>query len=71
RGIDVGSKAEIHDLIRKLARSGLAVLVISSEMPEIMGVSDRVLALYHGRLAGSFDAATLTEDRLVQAISGL
>ncbi|MBJ3778786.1 sugar ABC transporter ATP-binding protein [Acuticoccus mangrovi] len=71
RGIDVGSKSEIHDLIRRLAASGLAVLVISSEMPEIMGVSDRVLALYHGRIAGDFDAETLTEDRLVQAISGL
>ncbi|WP_108662079.1 sugar ABC transporter ATP-binding protein [Acuticoccus kandeliae] len=71
RGIDVGSKSEIHDLIRRLAASGLAVLVISSEMPEIMGVSDRVLALYHGRIAGEFDADGLTEDRLVQAISGL
>ncbi|MCF3933901.1 sugar ABC transporter ATP-binding protein [Acuticoccus sp. M5D2P5] len=71
RGIDVGSKSEIHDLIRRLAGTGLAILVISSEMPEIMGVSDRVIALYHGQMAGVFDAATLTEDRLVQAISGL
>lgn len=71
RGIDVGSKAEIHALIRRLAASGIAVLVISSEMPEVLGVSDRILALYHGRLAAEFDAASVTEDALVQAISGM
>jgi ribose transport system ATP-binding protein len=72
RGIDDGSKAEIHDLIRRLAQSGYAVLVISSEMPEVLGVSDRVLALYHGSLVRTFDDAdALTEDELVQAISGM
>ncbi|MGX1097270.1 sugar ABC transporter ATP-binding protein [Amorphus sp. MBR-141] len=71
RGIDVGSKSEIHALIRRLAASGIAVLVISSEMPEVLGVSDRILALYHGRLAAEFDAASVTEDALVQAISGM
>lgn len=71
RGIDVGSKSEIHALIRQLAANGIAVLVISSEMPEVLGVSDRILALYHGRLAAEFDAQTVTEDALVQAISGM
>jgi ribose transport system ATP-binding protein len=71
RGIDVGSKSEIHALIRRLAASGIAVLVVSSEMPEVLGVSDRILALYHGRLAAEFDARTVTEDALVQAISGM
>ena len=71
RGIDVGSKSEIHALIRRLAASGIAVLVISSEMPEVLGVSDRILALYHGRLAAEFDAGSVTEDALVQAISGM
>jgi ribose transport system ATP-binding protein len=71
RGIDVGSKSEIHGLIRELAAAGMAVLMISSEMPEVLGVSDRILALYHGRLAAEFDADTVTEDALVQAISGL
>jgi len=70
RGIDVGSKAEIHSLIKELARSGYAVLVISSEMPEVLGVSTRVLALYHGRITGDFDADTVTEDQLVLAITG-
>ena len=69
RGIDVGSKAEIHRLIRELAKSGYAVLVISSEMPEVIGVSDRVIALYDGRITAEFDGATLTEDQLVQAIT--
>ncbi|SDZ75182.1 sugar ABC transporter ATP-binding protein [Rubrimonas cliftonensis] len=71
RGIDVGSKSEIHALIRRLAAEGIAVLVISSEMPEVLAVSDRILALYHGRLAREFAAADVTEDALVQAISGL
>jgi ABC-type sugar transport system ATPase subunit len=71
RGIDVGSKAEIQDLIRELAASGYAVLVISSEMPEILRVSDRILALYHGRVIEEFTAEAVTEESLVQAISGL
>ncbi len=71
RGIDVGSKAEIHSLIRDLAKSGYAVMVISSEMPEILRVSDRVIAMYHGRVMREFTAAEVNEDNLVQAISGL
>ena len=71
RGIDVGSKKEIHDLIRELARSGYAVIVISSEMPEVLHVSDRVIAMYSGRITRTFTAAEVTEDNLVQAISGI
>ncbi|WP_029042502.1 sugar ABC transporter ATP-binding protein [Cucumibacter marinus] len=71
RGIDVGSKAEIHNLIRELARSGYAVIVISSEMPEILRVSDRVIAMYQGRITREFTAAEVNEDNLVQAISGI
>ncbi len=71
RGIDVGSKKEIHDLIRELAHSGYAVIVISSEMPEVLHVSDRVIAMYHGRIMREFTAAEVTEDSLVQAISGM
>ncbi|MGF1475300.1 MAG: sugar ABC transporter ATP-binding protein [Geminicoccaceae bacterium] len=70
RGIDVGSKAEIHNLIRDLADDGYAILVISSEMPEVMGVSNRILALYHGRVTAEFDADQVTEDELVMAITG-
>ncbi|WP_020681440.1 sugar ABC transporter ATP-binding protein [Marinobacterium rhizophilum] len=70
RGIDVGSKAEIHALIKDLAKSGYAVLVISSEMPEVLGVSNRVIAMYSGQITAEFNADTVTEDELVQAITG-
>jgi ribose transport system ATP-binding protein len=71
RGIDVGSKKEIHDLIRELAHSGYAVIVISSEMPEVLHVSDRVIAMYQGRITRQFTAEEVNEDNLVQAISGI
>jgi ribose transport system ATP-binding protein len=71
RGIDVGSKKEIHDLLRELAHSGYAVIVISSEMPEVLHVSDRVIAMYQGRITREFTAAEVNEDNLVQAISGI
>ncbi|MEX0387287.1 sugar ABC transporter ATP-binding protein [Spiribacter onubensis] len=71
RGVDVGSKSEIHNLIRELAGQGYAVIVISSEMPEVLHVSDRVVAMYHGRITRTFSAGEVNEDNLVQAISGL
>jgi ABC-type sugar transport system ATPase subunit len=54
RGIDVGAKAEIHQLMRKLAADGMAILMISSELPEVLGMSDRVLVMNGGRIAASF-----------------
>jgi ABC-type sugar transport system ATPase subunit len=71
RGIDVGSKAEIHNLLRELAKQGYAVIVISSEMPEVLHVSDRIVAMYHGRITREFSAEEVTEDSLIQAISGI
>jgi len=71
RGIDVGSKAEIHNLIRELAQQGYAVIVISSEMPEVLHVADRIVAMYHGRNVREFTSDEVTEDNLIQAISGL
>ncbi len=56
RGIDVGAKAGIHDLIRTLARDGVAVLLISSELPELIGMSDRILVMRDGELAGELPA---------------
>ena len=69
RGIDVGSKAEIHKLIAKLAESGLAVLVISSEMPEIMGICDRIYTMRMGEISGEFDEKEVTEEKLIKAIA--
>jgi ABC-type sugar transport system ATPase subunit len=71
RGIDVGSKAEIHNLIRVLAAQGYAVIVISSEMPEVIHVSDRIVAMYSGQIMRTFTSEEVTEDNLIQAISGI
>ncbi|NBD30668.1 MAG: ATP-binding cassette domain-containing protein [Alphaproteobacteria bacterium] len=71
RGIDVGSKSEIHNLIRDLAAQGYAVIVISSEMPEVLHVSDRIVAMFSGRVMRTFTSDEVTEDSLIQAISGL
>ncbi|MEZ5823537.1 MAG: sugar ABC transporter ATP-binding protein [Geminicoccaceae bacterium] len=71
RGIDIGSKSEIHKLIRELAAQGYAVVVISSEMPEVLHVSDRIIAMYHGELVRTFTADEVTEDNLIQAIAGV
>ncbi|MCA0927969.1 sugar ABC transporter ATP-binding protein [Ruegeria profundi] len=71
RGIDVGSKSEIHKLLRELAAQGYAVMVISSEMPEVLHVSDRIIAMYSGRVMRTFTSDEVSEDNLIQAISGL
>ncbi|WP_254066749.1 sugar ABC transporter ATP-binding protein [Acidisoma sp. S159] len=68
RGIDVGAKTEVHSLISDLAEQGLAVLLISSEMPEIMGLSHRILTMQQGIVTGEFDAESVTEEELVVAI---
>ncbi|SEO21149.1 monosaccharide ABC transporter ATP-binding protein, CUT2 family [Pseudorhodobacter antarcticus] len=71
RGIDVGSKSEIHKLLRELAAQGYAVMIISSEMPEVLHVSDRIVAMYSGRIMRTFTSDEVTEDNLIQAISGI
>ncbi len=70
RGIDVGAKAEIHRLMQQLAGRGVGILMISSELPEIMTVSDRVLVMREGRLAGEFDPRTATQDEVMSAAMG-
>jgi ribose transport system ATP-binding protein len=69
RGIDVGSKAEIHHIIAELAELGMAVLVISSEMPEIMGICDRIIAVRSGKITGDFKDTEITEKTLLEAIA--
>ena len=71
RGIDVGSKSEIHKLLRELAAQGYAVMVISSEMPEVLHVSDRIVAMFSGKIMRTFTSEEVTEDNLIQAISGI
>ena len=69
RGIDVGSKSEIHKLIADLAESGMAVIVISSEMPEIMGVSNRIYTIAQGLITDEFKGDEITEENLIKAIT--
>ncbi|MDK1491301.1 sugar ABC transporter ATP-binding protein [Sinorhizobium sp. 7-81] len=71
RGIDVGAKAEIHRLLRELARSGIGIVLISSEMPELLGLSDRVLVVREGRIAGELGAAEMTEEAVIRLASGV
>jgi len=67
RGIDVGSKAEIHRLIGQMASDGIAILVISSEMPEIIGVSDRIITMREGHVTGEFNREEVSEEKLIRA----
>jgi ABC-type sugar transport system ATPase subunit len=64
-GIDVGAKAEIHRLLRQLADSGIAVVMVSSELPEIFAISDRILVMRRGRITGEFDG-TATQEQLME-----
>jgi len=69
RGIDVGAKAEIHLLMRKLAGEGMAILMISSELPEVLGMSDRVLVMNAGRIVAEFDKAHATAEAVGTAMT--
>jgi inositol transport system ATP-binding protein len=66
RGIDVGAKAEIHRLISELAAQGVAVMMISSELPEVLGMSDRVLVMHEGRMTGVLDRKDATQVRVME-----
>ncbi len=64
-GIDVGAKSEIYDLIRNLADTGISILLISSELPEVMAMSDRIVVMHEGRLAGILDHTDATENKIM------
>jgi ABC-type sugar transport system ATPase subunit len=65
KGIDIGAKAEIHRLIEKLARSGVAVLLISSELPELLALSDRVMVMRQGRVVGELDRSNASRENVM------
>ena len=71
RGVDVGAKSEIYHLLRKLASEGVGIILISSDLPEILGMSDRILVMRSGRLAGEFAANEATEERVIACASGV
>ncbi|WP_326624922.1 MULTISPECIES: sugar ABC transporter ATP-binding protein [unclassified Streptomyces] len=70
RGIDVGTKAEVHRLLSALAADGVAVLMISSDLPEILGMADRVLVMHEGRLAAELSRAEASEESVMAAATG-
>jgi len=70
RGIDVGTKAEVHRLLDQLVANGVAVLMISSELPEVLGMADRVLVLREGKLVAELSRDEATEDSIMRAATG-
>ncbi len=69
RGIDVGAKAEIHKLVGEMARNGVAVIMISSEMPEVLGMSDRIMVMHEGRVTGFLDRSEATQVKVMDLAS--
>ena len=67
RGIDVGTKAEVHRLLSELAGQGLAILMISSELPEVLGMADRVLVVHEGRITADIPRAEATAESVMFA----
>ncbi len=70
RGIDVGSKAEVHALISRLAQAGIGIILISSELPEILGMSDRIVVMHEGRVAAVLERAEASQERIMAYASG-
>ena len=71
KGIDIGSKAAVHEFMSELAAKGLAVIMVSSELPEIIGMSDRVIVMRDGRIAGEFSSDEMNAEVLVRAAAGI
>ena len=70
RGIDVGAKAEIYDMMRRLADQGTAILMVSSELPEIIGMSDRIIVMYEGQIMGEIASGEATEEQILRLATG-
>ncbi|MGI6668993.1 MAG: hypothetical protein ACOX4M_06215 [Acetivibrionales bacterium] len=70
RGIDVGAKAEIHQLISDMVQNGKAVIMISSELTEIMGVADRIIVMHEGEMTGVLDRSEFSQDTIMRYATG-
>jgi rhamnose transport system ATP-binding protein len=70
QGVDVGAKSEIHRLMGELAQRGLAILMISSELPEILGMSDRIAVMHEGRVTGLLTRQEATQERIIELALG-
>ena len=71
KGIDIGSKAAVHEFMAELAAEGLAVIMVSSEIPEVLGMSDRVIVMREGRIVDEVAGPDMTPERLVRAAAGI
>ena len=70
RGIDVGAKEEIYHLMNRLTANGVAIVMISSEMPEVLGMSDRILVMHQGKISGEFHAREATQEQILRCALG-
>ena len=70
RGIDIGAKAEVHALLNRLAAEGISIIVVSSDLPEVLAISDRVVVLKAGRISGVLARADATQERVMLAATG-
>jgi len=70
RGIDVGAKVEIYNIMNDLVDQGVCVVMISSELPEVLGMSDRIVVIHEGRLTGSFKRDEATEEKVIYYATG-
>lgn len=70
RGVDVRTKSEIYKIIKEIAREGIAIIMISSELPEILGMSDRVLVMHHGKIAAEIAGNDATEENILMYATG-
>ena len=66
RGIDVGAKSEIYAIMDELTRQGKSIIMISSEMPEVLGMSDRILVIQGGRITAEFSRGEATQEKIIQ-----
>src|SRR5262249_35057697 len=70
RGIDIGAKVEVHRIIAELAAAGLAIILISSDLPEVLAMSDRIVVMHEGRITAQLTRAEATEERVMFAATG-
>jgi len=71
RGVDVGAKSEIYNLLRQLASTGVGIIVISSDLPEILGINDRILVMREGSLVGEFLKEEANEEKVIACATGV
>lgn len=67
KGVDVGAKSAIYEIISELASQGYGIIMVSSEMPEVIGMSDRIVVMREGRVTATFDGATVTQEAILEA----